>query len=88
MVFDHRARTVLIRQVTYDGRSYTCRRISYHFTERKGRTLMHVYCVEADGAFLKVVLDTDSLHWTLQEIRFHAVSTTPFQPQSFNGDAY
>ena len=82
VVFDHRTRESRINRVTYDGRVYTIRRVTYHFPKRQGRTLLHTFCVEGEGVFFKLVLDTESLLWSLQEIRFHAVSTSAIQSKT------
>ena len=35
--FDHRTRQTRITRLSYDGRDYPIKSISYHFTQRKGR---------------------------------------------------
>lgn len=70
--FDHRARVVTIHKLLYDGTVYKIKSIGLHNKERDGRTLLHVYCVAGESCFFKLVLNTDTLAWTLQEMRNYA----------------
>ncbi len=68
-VFDHRARQLVIRRITFDGRDHAIVRAGMHYTQKRGRTLEHVYCVVSrEGAF-KIVLNTETLQWTLHEVQ-------------------
>lgn len=68
-VFDHRTRQVVIRRITFDGREHAIVRAGMHYTQKRGRTLEHVYCVVSrEGAF-KIVLNTETLQWTLHEVQ-------------------
>ena len=53
VVFDHRTRESRINRVTYDGRVYIIRRVTYHFPKRQGRTFLHTFCVEGEGVFFE-----------------------------------
>lgn len=56
-------------RVVFDGREYTAvRKVGLHHTYRIGRTLFHVFSVVAGSVFLRLVLNTDNLFWTLEEI--------------------
>ena len=71
LVFDHRTRTVRIPRIVYDGRERPIVKLGHHFTRRKGRTLEHVYTVVSESLCFKIVLDTDTLHWFVEEIHDH-----------------
>ena len=43
-------------------------KVGLHHTFRKGRTLFHVFSVVSKGIYLRLILDTDTLHWELEEI--------------------
>ena len=73
--FDHRTRQTRITRLTYDGRDFVIKSISYHFTQRKGRTLLHVFNLAGQVDCFRVVFNTDSLSWILEEIHFHGVAS-------------
>lgn len=66
--FDHRERRVMPVKVLWEGRTYFITQIGLHHTYREGRTLYHVFSVESPSLFFKLVLNTDTLHWSLAEI--------------------
>ena len=66
--FDHRRRTVAPVRVVFDGIPYFVRRVGFHHTYRRGRTLFHVFSVASDTLSFRLVLDTDNLFWSLEEI--------------------
>jgi hypothetical protein len=68
LFFDHRRRQVKPVKVMWDGRTYPITKIGLHHTYRQGRTLHHVFSAESPSLFFKLVLNTDTLHWTLEEI--------------------
>ena len=43
-------------------------KVGLHHTYRKGKTLYHVFSVDTKVIFLKLVLNTDTLHWRVEEI--------------------
>lgn len=66
--FDHSKNKVYPRWVVWNGRLYPVTRIGLHHTFRQGSTLYHVFSVIAKTLFMKLVLNTDNLHWQLEEI--------------------
>lgn len=68
LVFDHRKRLVSPKTILWDGRIYQVQKIGLHHTYRLGKTLYHVFSVETPSLFFRLVLDTDTLHWTVEEI--------------------
>ena len=54
--------------VRWDGRSYRITKIGLHHTFRTGRTLHHIFSVISDETFFRLNLDTDTLHWRLEEV--------------------
>jgi hypothetical protein len=67
-VFDHKTRNVLPKKVLFEGREHEIIRVGYHHTYRNGRTLLHVFSVASDRMFFRLVHDTETLAWTLEEI--------------------
>lgn len=68
LVYDHQSRTVFPQEVSWEGRVYLIIKIGLHHTFRAGRTLYHVFSVASKTLFFRLVLDTDTLLWRLEEI--------------------
>ncbi|OGM25009.1 hypothetical protein A3D00_04205 [Candidatus Woesebacteria bacterium RIFCSPHIGHO2_02_FULL_38_9] len=68
LVYDHKKRTVFPKEVVWNNRSYLITKLGLHHTYRKGRTLYHIFSVVADTLFLRLKLDSETLHWKLEEI--------------------
>jgi hypothetical protein len=66
--FDSERRKVEPRALLWNGRLYSIKKIGFHHTFRKGRTLFHVFSVVSKTLFFRIVLNTDNLHWRLEEI--------------------
>lgn len=56
------------RWVVWEGKTYEVTKIGLHHTFRQGRVLYHVFSVETPTLFLRLVLDTETLRWRLEEI--------------------
>ena len=68
LIFNSKTRKVMPRTVIWSGRVYRICKIGLHHTYRSGRTLFHVFSVVSGGLFFRLVLNTDNLHWRLEEI--------------------
>ncbi len=68
LAFDHKLRKVFPNIVKWEGRIYKISKVGLHHTFRDGRTLFHVFSVESPELFFKLVLDTDTLYWRLEQI--------------------
>ncbi|OGM15414.1 hypothetical protein A2985_04880 [Candidatus Woesebacteria bacterium RIFCSPLOWO2_01_FULL_43_11] len=66
--FDHTTRRVIPKWVIWEGRTYPIEKVGLHHTYRAGRTLFHVFSVASKTLFFRLVLNTDTLHWRLEEI--------------------
>lgn len=66
--FDSTKQKVYPKWVKWNGRIYPIIRIGLHHKFKKGTTLYHVFSVEAKTLYFKLVLNTENLHWRLQEI--------------------
>ncbi len=66
--FNHQTRAVAPKRILFEGRQHDIAKIGYHHTFREGRTLYHVFSVSSDTLFFKLVLNTDTLAWSLEEI--------------------
>lgn len=70
--YDHKARQMTLLKLLYDGVEYRIVKLGMHYIEREGRTLRHVFCVNGESMFFKLVLDAETLQWTCEEIRNYA----------------
>ncbi|MFH1244712.1 MAG: hypothetical protein V1487_04065 [bacterium] len=52
----------------WSTRDYHVSQIGLHHTFRDGRVLHHIYSVLAGDLFFRLNLNTDTLHWTLEEV--------------------
>ena len=68
LLFNHKTRTVNPTALLWEGKKYLITKIGLHHTYRNGRTLLHVFSVETPTLFFRLVIDTDSLHWRVEEI--------------------
>lgn len=68
LVFDHKRRSVYPKHILWEGRIYQVTKIGLHHTYRLGRTLFHVFSVMTPTLFFKLVFNTDTLHWSVEEI--------------------
>jgi hypothetical protein len=66
--YNHKLRKAFPTQVIWEGREYGITKMGLHHTYRSGRTLYHVFSVAGVNIFFKLVLNTDTLNWTLEEI--------------------
>jgi len=66
--FDHRNRRAVPVKILFEGRERLVSQIGFHHTFRDGRVLYHVYSVSAGTLFFRLVLDTETLAWNLEEI--------------------
>ncbi len=66
--FDPKQNKTFIETIVWDGRTYPVKRLGLHHTYRDGRTLHHVFSVETPSLSFRLVLNTDTLHWRVEEI--------------------
>ena len=66
--FDHKKRRVFPKWVVWNNRLYPVSKVGLHHTYREGRTLYHVFSVIAGANFLRLRLNSETLHWKLEEI--------------------
>jgi len=66
--FDSVKRKVMPKSLVWNGRLYPITKVGLHHTFREGRTLFHVFSVVTPTLFFRLVLNTENLHWRLEEI--------------------
>lgn len=66
--FDSEKRLIGPRALIWNRRLYAIKKVGLHHKFRQGRTLFHVFSVVSGDMFFRLVLNTDNLHWRLEEI--------------------
>ncbi len=66
--YNHATQKVIPRAVIWQNRLYAVKKLGLHHTYRAGRVLYHVFSVATPTLFFRLVLDTETLHWKLEEI--------------------
>jgi hypothetical protein len=68
LAFDHKRRSASPKLLIWEGRKLVITKVGMHYPNRIGRTLYHIFSVLSDDMYYKLVLNTDTLSWTLEEI--------------------
>lgn len=68
LVFNCKTGQVLPKHIRWQGRPYTITQVGLHHTYRSGRALIHVFSVSDGTMFFRLELNTETLHWTLNEV--------------------
>lgn len=66
--FDSKTGRVFPKWIVWSNRLYPIVKVGLHHTYRHGRTLYHVFSVVSKTLFFRLVLNTENLHWQLEEI--------------------
>jgi hypothetical protein len=66
--FDSDRRSVKPKALIWNGRLYGVKKVGLHHTFRQGRTLFHVFSVASNTLYFRLILNTENLHWKLEEI--------------------
>jgi hypothetical protein len=54
--------------ISWRGRRYQIKKVSFHHMTKEGKTLLHIFSVTDGTIFFKLVFNTEHLHWQLLEI--------------------
>lgn len=68
LIFDSSKKSVYPRRFKWQNKIYTIDKIGLHHTVRRGRDLFHIFSVSAKDTFFRLNLNTDNLHWRLEEV--------------------
>ena len=68
LVYNSEEKAVYPEEIIWNKRVYPIIKLGLHHTFKKGRTLYHVFSVISETLFFKLVLNTDNLHWRLEQI--------------------
>jgi len=68
LTYSSKEKKVYPEEVIWNQRVYPIIKLGLHHTYKKGRTLYHVFSVISETIFFKLILNTDNLHWRLEQI--------------------
>ncbi|MFC1649865.1 hypothetical protein ACFL2C_04115 [Patescibacteria group bacterium] len=66
--YDSKKHKVRPKWIVWKDRLYSVKKVGLHHKFREGRTLFHVFSVVSGSMYFRLILDTESLHWKLEEI--------------------
>lgn len=59
---------VMPKKIKWQTRVYEIISIGYHHKVKEGKKLFHIFSASSKNLAFRLKLDTDTLHWTLEEI--------------------
>ena len=68
LFFDSTKRKVYPEEVIWNKRTYPIVKFGLHHSFKEGKVLYHVFSVASNTLFFKLVLNTENLHWHLEQI--------------------
>ena len=68
LISDSKTNRVYPKLIVWNGRVYRVLKVGLHHTFREGRILYHVFSVSTPSLFMKLILNSESLHWVLEEV--------------------
>lgn len=67
-VYDRTTGLTAPKKLKWQDRIYKITKIGYHHRVRKGKKLIHIFSVCNETMAFRLKLDTETLHWTLEEV--------------------
>lgn len=56
------------KRIKWRNKTYDINKIGYHHKLKEGNKLIHIFSVSNQYLSFRLRLDTDNLHWTLEEV--------------------
>jgi len=66
--YDSLNKKVSINEVIWNNKIYPIVKLGLHHFFRRGRTLYHVFSVASENLFFRLILNSETLHWNLEQI--------------------
>jgi len=74
LVYDSKVKKSTPRSIVWNNRIYRVTKLGLHHTYKKGNNLYHIFSVVASTLFFRLILDTTTLHWKLEEVEDSLIS--------------
>lgn len=68
LFYDHKSNKAYPYKIKWDGIDYKTKSVGYHYSYRNGKNLYHVFTLSSETLSFKIVLNTENLFWTLEQI--------------------
>ncbi|MBU0998229.1 hypothetical protein KJ570_01705 [Patescibacteria group bacterium] len=68
LVFDSKEKRVFPEEIIWNEKVYSIVKLGLHHTFKKGKVLYHAFSVTSKTLFFKLILNTETLHWNLEQI--------------------
>lgn len=56
------------QRIAWRHHIYECLSCSMHYTTMEGSTLMHIFSMTTNEAYMQLIFNTKTLRWTIQSI--------------------
>ena len=66
--YNYQTGEVSPRKILWNNREYKISRLTYHHKIKEGNQLFHIFHVTDGNTDFSLKLNTENLHWTLEEI--------------------
>ena len=66
--YDRMKGTVIPLKLHWQGKEFFIKKLSYYHRVRQGRNILHIFHVTDGNLDFRLRLDSETLHWTLEEI--------------------
>lgn len=70
LVYSSLKKTVYPEVIYWRKRIYKITKLGLHHTFKEGKTLKHIFSVTSDNTSFRLCLDSETLHWVLEEISY------------------
>ncbi|MFH0864085.1 MAG: hypothetical protein V1858_03290 [Candidatus Gottesmanbacteria bacterium] len=67
-IYDRATGLVKPFKIKWQGRIYKITTLGYHHKTKEGKKLLHIFSVCNETIAFRLKLDTENLHWTLEEV--------------------
>jgi len=66
--YDRMKGFVMPKKMRWQGKDYILIKLTYHHKIREGRNIQHIFHVTDGSMDFRLRLDSETLHWTLEEV--------------------
>ena len=67
--FNHKTRSAKPYKVLLNDTPYLIKKIGLHYKTKVGNDLMHIFTVNTESLFLKLIFNTSNLSWHVESIK-------------------
>ena len=67
-IYDPETGKTIPHRIKWHNVVHRISRVTYYHTERRGRELLHIFHLTDDELDFRVVLNSETLSWTLEEV--------------------